>query len=69
MKLIIIDLKTDIEVELTNKETFNDINLNHKISVKYLDKNNNIKEIEGVVCSIEHKFDIDETRKTYINIY
>ena len=33
MKLIIIDLKTDIEVELTNKETFNDINLNHKISL------------------------------------
>ena len=69
MKLIVIDLKTNNYVELTSKEQFNNIDLNHKVSIKYLDKNNNITEIDGIVCSIEHKFDIDMIQKTYIKIY
>ena len=69
MKLVVIDLKTNNYVELTNKEQFNNIDLNHKVSIKCLDKNNSITEIEGIVCSIEHKFDIDMIQKTYIKIY
>ena len=69
MKLIVIDLKTNKYAELTNKEKFNNIDLNHKVSVKYLDKNNNINKIEGIVCSIEHEFSIDMIQKTYIKIY
>lgn len=69
MEIHIIDLKTNIKLILTNKEKFNNIDLNHKVSVKYLDKNNNINKIKGTVCSIEHEFSIDMVQKTYIKIY
>ena len=69
MKLIVVDLKTDTEVELNNKETFNNIDLNHKLSVEYMDKNNKSNKIEGIVRSIEHKINLWMEQKTYIKIY
>ena len=69
MKLIVVDLKTNIEVELNNKETFNNIDLNHKLSVEYMDKNNKSNKIEGIVRSIEHKINLWMEQKTYIKIY
>ena len=69
MKVIIVDLKTNTEVELNNKETFNNIDLNHKLSVEYMDKNNKSNKIEGIVRSIEHKINLWMEQKTYIKIY
>lgn len=69
MKLIVVDLKTNTEVELNNKETFNNIDLNHKLSVEYMDKNNKSNKIEGIVRSIEHKINMWMEQKTYIKIY
>lgn len=69
MKLIVVDIKTNTEVELNNKETFNNINLNHKLSVEYMDKNNKSNKIEGIVRSIEHKINMWMEQKTYIKIY
>lgn len=69
MKLIVVDTKTNTEVELNNKETFNNIDLNHKLSVEYMDKNNKSNKIEGIVCSIEHKINMWMEQKTYIKIY
>ena len=69
MKLIVVDTKTNTEVELNNKETFNNIDLNHKLSVEYMDKNNKSNKIEGIVRSIEHKINLRMEQKTYIKIY
>ena len=70
MKLIVVDTKTNTEVELNNKESFNNIDLNHKLSVEYMDKNNKSNKIEGIVRSIEHEFSIDMAQKIiYIKIY
>lgn len=69
MKLIVVDTKTNTEVELNNKETFNNIDLNHKLSVEYMDKNNKSNKIEGIVRSIEHKINMGMEQKTYIKIY
>ena len=69
MKLIVVDLKTNTEVELNNKETFNNIDVNHKLSVEYMDKNNKSNKIEGIVRSIEHKINLWMEQKTYIKIY
>ena len=69
MKLIVVDTKTNTEVELNNKETFNNIDLNHKLSVEYMDKNNKSNKIEGIVRSIEHKINLRIEQKTYIKIY
>lgn len=69
MKLIVVDTKTNTEVELNNKEIFNNINLNHKLLVEYMDKNNKSNKIEGIVRSIEHKINMWMEQKTYIKIY
>lgn len=72
MKLIVIDLKTNTKVILKNWERFNNINIGHKISVNYIEDNSN-KNINGVICSIEHVFYNDNyspiTQDTYIKIY
>lgn len=69
MKLIVVDTKTNIEVELNNKETFNNIDLNHKLSVEYMDKNNKSNKIERIVRSIEHKINMwMEQKNLYKNI-
>ena len=69
MKVIVVDLKTNTEVELNNKEMFNNIDLNHKLSVEYIDKNNKSNKIEGIVRSIEHKINTWIEQKIYIKIY
>lgn len=72
MKLIVIDLKTDTKVILKNWERFNNLNIGHKISVNYIEDNLD-KNINGVICSIEHVFYSDNyspiTQDTYIKIY
>ena len=37
--------------------------------VNYLDKDDKLKTIEGVVCSITHTITEDWTKTTYIKIY
>ena len=44
------------------------INIGHTLSIKYLDKNNNIKKIEGVVQTIKHEIGLEYYQTIYIQI-
>ena len=44
------------------------INVGHTLSVKYLDKNNNIKKMEGFVQTIRHEIGLEYKQTTYIQI-
>ena len=63
MELIIIDLKTNEKVKITDCEQFKNINIGHKISVNYKDKYDNNEYINGIICSIEH--DIDQYDESF----
>lgn len=67
MKVIIEDLSTNITLEMPNFD-IKLINVGHTLSVKYLDKNNNIKKIEGFVQSIRHEIGLEYRQTTYIQI-
>ena len=67
MKVIVEDLSNGIRLEMPNFD-IKLINVGHTLSVKYLDKNNNIKKIEGFVQSIRHEIGYDYHQTTYIQI-
>ena len=72
MELIIIDLKTNEKVKITDCEQFKNINIGHKISVNYKGEYSNNEYINGIICSIEHKIDqYDESfnYKLIIKVY
>ena len=72
MELIIIDLKTNERIKITDYKQFKNINIGHKISVNYKDEHGNNKYINGIICSIEHEIDqYDESfnYKLIIKIY
>ena len=58
MKVFIKDLRTDKSFELS-KCDIKLINIGHTLSIKYMDKYNNIKEIEGTIIAIKHKISLD----------
>ena len=67
MKIFIEDLKNNKKIELP-KCDIKLINVGHSLSVKYLDKSNNVKEIDGVITSIKHKFSLDYNQIIHIQI-
>ena len=67
MKVIIEDLSTNITLELPNFD-IKLIDIGHSVSIKYMDKNNNIKKIEGFVQSIRHEIGLEYRQTTYIQI-
>ena len=67
MKVIVEDLSNGIRLEMPNCD-IKLINVGHTLSVKYLDKNNNIKKIEGFVQSIRHEIGFEYKQTTYIQI-
>ena len=67
MKVIVEDLSNGIRLEMSNFD-IKLINVGHTLSVKYLDKNNNIKKIEGFVQSIRHEIGLGYKQTTYIQI-
>ena len=68
MKITIEDLKTNTLVDVS-KMSIDGINIGHKITVNYLDKNSNLQTIEGVVCSIHHVISSDYHKTIFIKIY
>ena len=44
------------------------IDIGHTLSIEYLDKNNNVKKMEGFVQTIKHLIDVDCYETAYIQI-
>lgn len=63
MEIIIIDLKTNTRVKITDCEQFKNINIGHKMSVNYKDKYGTNRFIDGTICSIEHE--INQNNKSF----
>ena len=66
MEIIIIDLKTNTRVKITDCEQFKNINIGHKMSVNYKDKYDINRYIHGTVCSVEHEINQDNESIDYI---
>ena len=67
MKVIVEDLSTNITLEMPNCD-IKLVNIGHNLSIKYVDKNNNIKKIEGFVQSIRHEIGVNCYECAYIQI-
>ena len=67
MKVFVKDLSTNISLEMPNFD-IKLIDIGHTVSIKYVDKNNNIKKIEGFIQSIRHEIGWDYRQTTYIQI-
>ena len=67
MKVFVKDLSTDISLEMPNFD-IKLIDIGHTVSIKYVDKNNNIKKIEGFVQSIRHEIGVNCYESAYIQI-
>ena len=67
MKVVVEDLSSNITLEMPNFD-IKLINVGHTLSVKYLDKNNNIKKMEGFVQTIRHEIGLEYKQTTYIQI-
>ena len=65
MEIIIIDLKTNTRVKITDCEQFKNINIGHKLSGTYKDKSGTTKFINGTICSVEHELDQDNESFDY----
>ena len=65
MEIIIIDLKTNTRVKITDCEQLKNINIGHKMSVNYKDKYGNNRYIYGTICSVEHEIDKDNESVDY----
>ena len=65
MEIIIIDLKTNIRVKITDCEQFKNINIGHKMSVNYKDKYDINRYIDGTICSVEHEINKDNESFNY----
>ena len=57
MEIIIIDLKTNTRVKITDCEQFKNINIGHRMFVNYKDKSGINRCINGTICSVEHEID------------
>ena len=67
MKVIVEDLSSNITLEMPNCD-IKLVNIGHNLSIKYVDKNNNIKKIEGFVQSIRHEIGVNCYESAYIQI-
>ena len=67
MKVIVEDLSTNIRLEMPNFD-IKLVNVGHALSVKYLDKYNNIKKMEGFIQTIRHEIGLEHKETTYIQI-
>lgn len=65
MEIIIIDLKTNTRVKITDCEQFKNINIGNKMSVNYKDKYNINRYIHGTICSVEHEINKDNESFDY----
>lgn len=68
MKITIEDLKTNTTIDVS-KMSIEGINIGHKITINYLDKDDNLQTIEGVVCSIHHVINSNCYKAIFIKIY
>ena len=57
MEIRIIDLHTNTMVKITDCEQFKNINIGHKVILKYKDEYGTNRFIDGTICSIEHEID------------
>ena len=65
MEIIIIDLKTNTRVKITDCEQFKNINIGHRMFVNYKDKSGINRCINGTICSVEHQIDKDDKEFDY----
>ena len=65
MEIIIIDLKTNTRVKITDCEQFKNINIGHRMFVNYKDKSGINRCINGTICSVEHEIDQDNESINY----
>ena len=65
MEIIIIDLKTNTRVKITDCEQFKNINIGHRMFVNYKDKSGINRCINGTICSVEHEIDKDNESFDY----
>ena len=67
MKVVVEDLSTNITLEIPNFD-IKHIDIGHTVSIEYLDKDKNVKTIEGFVQTIKHVIDVDCNDTAYIQI-
>ena len=67
MKVIVEDLSSNVTMEMP-KFDIRLIDIGHTLSIEYLDKNNNVKKMEGFVQTIKHLIDVDCYETAYIQI-
>ena len=67
MKVIVEDLSSNVTMEMP-KFDIRLIDIGHTLSIEYLDKNNNLKKMEGFFQTIKHLIDMDCYETAYIQI-
>ena len=67
MKVIVEDLNSNVTLEMP-KFDIKLIDIGHTLSIEYLDKNNNVKKMEGFVQTIKHLIDVNCYETAYIQI-
>ena len=67
MKVVVEDLSSNITLEMPNCD-IKLVNIGHNLSIEYLDKDKNVKTIEGFVQTIKHVIDVDCNDTAYIQI-
>ena len=67
MKVNVEDLSSNVTLEMP-KFDIKLIDIGHTLSIEYLDKNNNVKKMEGFVQTIKHLIDVDCYETAYIQI-
>lgn len=67
MEIFVEDLKGNILMEMSSFD-IKFISLGHTLSIKCLDKNNTIKNVEGTVVNIKHEIDWDYYQIIHIQI-
>lgn len=68
MKVLVEDFRINRCIELPKCDDIKPINIGHALSVKYLDKNGNLKKIEGVIRAIKHEFESTGSQTVHIQI-
>ena len=67
MKVVVEDLSSNITLEMPNFD-IKHIDIGHTVSIEYLDKNKNVKKMEGFVQSIKHEIGVNCYECAYIQI-
>ena len=67
MKVIVEYLSSNITLEIPNFD-IKHIDIGHTLSIEYLDKNKNVKKMEGFVQTIKHVIDMKCYETAYIQI-